>query len=303
MTGDGFVTGGVRLRRFAQVDVFTALPLRGNPLAVVHDADGLDDDRLRAFARWTNLSETTFLLPPTDPLADYRVRIFTPDRELPFAGHPTLGSCHAWLAAGGVPRDPARIVQQCGVGRVPIRRHQGRLWFAAPPLRRSGPAEAAVVAQAARALRLDAAAIVETQWVANGPSWLALRLGTRDEVLALRPDFGAFGDLEIGVVGPWPQETETGRAGDAPADEDAGAPLFEVRGFVPTHGVNEDAVTGSLNAGLAQWMIAAGLAPRSYVVSQGTALGRAGRVHVLADDEAVWIGGDVAECIRGEVRL
>ncbi len=273
-------------RRFHQLDVFTAVALKGNPLAVVHDADGLSDDRMADFARWTHLSETTFLLPPTDPAADYRVRIFTPDRELPFAGHPTLGSCHAWLAAGGVPKSAGQVVQQCGVGLVPVRQADGRLAFAAPPLRRSGEADDATLARIAGALRIERAAIVGSQWLVNGPSWVAVMLRSRDEVLALRPDFAAMGELEVGVFAPCEGEAQ-----------------IEVRAFVPTHGVNEDPVTGSLNAGLAQWLTSAGVLPPSYVAAQGTALGRAGRVYVQREGATVWIGGDVAGCIEGRVGL
>jgi PhzF family phenazine biosynthesis protein len=276
-------------RQFSQVDVFTAEPYLGNPVAVVHTAEGIDDARMQSFARWTNLSETTFLLPPTDAQADYRLRIFTPARELPFAGHPTLGSCHAWLAAGGRPKGDA-VVQQCGVGLVRIRRDGPRLAFAAPPLRRSGPADEATCARLARALRIEPVAIRAAQWVDNGPGWVAVLLGSSDEVLALKPDFAQMGGLEVGAVGP----TGTGQ-GDAPA--------FEVRAFVPTLGVGEDPVTGSLNAGLGQWLIGAGLAPPRYVASQGTALGRAGRVHVELIGADVWVGGESVTCVSGEVRL
>jgi PhzF family phenazine biosynthesis protein len=275
--------------RFDQVDVFTAVPYLGNALAVVHDADGLDDVRMQAFARWTNLSETTFLLAPTDPAADYRVRIWTPGRELPFAGHPTLGSCHAWLAAGGQPKGET-VVQECGVGLVRIRRDGERLAFAAPPLRRSGPADAATRARLARCLGIETAAIRAAEWVDNGPGWVAVLLGSREEVLALRPDLAAMGELEVGVVAPW-------------ADAAPGEPQFEVRAFVPSVGVGEDPVTGSLNAGLAQWLIGAGLAPPRYVASQGTVLGRAGRVHVERVGRDIWIGGASVTCIEGRVTL
>jgi PhzF family phenazine biosynthesis protein len=279
---------------FTQVDVFTEAALRGNPLAVVHDADELSDAQMQAFARWTNLSETSFLLRPTEPGADYRVRIFTPARELPFAGHPTLGSCHAWLECGGAPRQAGEVVQQCGVGLVRIRRDAGlpvpRLAFAAPPLRRSGPVAADVIAQIARSLQIDAAAIQASQWVDNGPGWVAVMLASRDAVLALRPDYAAMRGLELGVVGPW-----TGPGAEA---------QFEVRAFIPDAGGYEDPVTGSLNAGLAQWLIGAGLAPSRYVASQGSALGRAGRVHVQRDDGAngaIWVGGASVSCVRGQV--
>ncbi len=274
-------------RRFTQLDVFSAVPLKGNPLAVVHEAQGLDDAAMAAFARWTNLSETTFLLPPTQPGADYRVRIFTPDRELPFAGHPTLGSCHAWLAAGGRPQREGEVVQECGVGLVRIRRDGSRLAFAAPPLRRSGAVDDATLAQIARSLNIPREAIRASNWVDNGPGWVAVMLGSRDEVLALQPDFVAMGEFELGVVAPWP----------------GGEADIEVRAFVPTLGVQEDPVTGSLNAGLAQWLIGAGLAPPRYVASQGTALGRAGRVFVEQRDGDVWIGGDSVVLVSGQVGL
>lgn len=275
-------------RRFDQVDVFGSAPLAGNPLAVVHDATGLDDARMAALARWTNLSETTFLLPPTQPGADYRVRIFTPGGELPFAGHPTLGSCQAWLLAGGQPARADRVVQECGVGLVRIRRDGVRLAFAAPPLRRSGPLEPALVARVARGLGLRVDEIVAHQWVDNGPAWCAVMLGSAAQVLALRPDPAQVGDLKLGVVGPQPAGQET---------------AFEVRAFVGALGVPEDPVTGSLNAGLAQWLIGAGLAPPRYVAAQGAALGRAGRVHVAAEDGEVWIGGDVVACVEGHLDL
>jgi PhzF family phenazine biosynthesis protein len=275
-------------RHFTQLDVFTAVPLKGNALAVVHDADGLSDDEMLRFARWTNLSETTFLLPPTDAQADYRVRIFTPDRELPFAGHPTLGTCHAWLAAGGRPRAEGLVVQQCGVGRVRVRRDGSRLAFAAPPLMRSGPADAATVADVARSLRIPRDAIRAAQWVDNGPGWVAVMLGSRDELLALKPDFATMQPADIGVVAP------------CPPGHDA---QFEVRAFIAGVGPTEDPVTGSLNAGLAQWLIGAGIAPPQYVAAQGTALGRNGRVHVQRDGDDIWIGGDSVIVVAGEVTL
>jgi len=275
-------------RPFSQLDVFTDTPLRGNPLAVVHDAQGLADVDMQALARWTNLSETTFLLPPTDPGADYRVRIYTTSRELPFAGHPTLGSCHAWLAAGGRSRHPDEIVQQCGAGLVRIRRDGARLAFAAPPLLRTGPVDEATLAAIARSLRIEPAAIRASQWVDNGPGWVAVLLGSRAEVLALQPDFAALTPAEIGVVA------------SCPADHDA---QFEVRAFFAGGGLGEDPVTGSLNAGLAQWLIGAGLAPERYVASQGTQLGRAGRVHIERRDGQVWVGGSSVTCIRGELSL
>jgi PhzF family phenazine biosynthesis protein len=275
-------------RRFSQLDVFTATPLRGNPLAVVHDATGLSDAQMQDFARWTNLSETTFLLPPADPAADYHVRIFTPGGELPFAGHPTLGSCHAWLAAGGQPKQDGVVVQQCAAGLVRVRQQGARLAFAAPPLRRSGPADATLRARVATVLRLPEDAILRLQWVDNGPGWVAALVDSAATVLAIEPDFAAMAGLDLGVVGPHPAGSEC---------------QFEVRAFVPLKGVPEDPVTGSLNAGLAQWLIGEGLAPDHYVAAQGTAMGRAGRVHVDREGDDLWIGGDVTPLVAGTVVL
>ncbi len=275
-------------RRFHQLDVFSAVPLRGNPLAVVHAAQGLDEATMANFARWTNLSETTFLLPPADPAADYRLRIFTPGGELPFAGHPTLGSCWAWLAAGGVPRVAGVVVQECGVGLVRLRQAAGRLAFAAPPLRRSGPLDEALLRRIATGLGLARDDILQHQWVDNGPGWCAVMLRSAAQVLAVQPDTKALGDLNLGLVGAQPPGHER---------------QFEVRAFVPGMGVPEDPVTGSLNAGLAQWLIGAGLAPPAYVAGQGAALGRDGRVYIAREDDTVWVGGDVAACIEGEVNL
>ena len=273
--------------RFSQLNVFSVDPLGGNPLAVVHAAEGLDDARMAAFARWTNLSETTFLLPPIDPGADYRVRIFTPTRELPFAGHPTLGSCHAWLAAGGKPRMPGVVSQQCGVGIVRIRTGGSRLEFAAPPLRRTGALEPDVLAKIAGALDVPLSEIVHHQWVDNGPGWCAVMLRSARQVLSLKPSWTALEPLKLGVMGP----------------HDAGHDAaFEVRAFVGG-GEYEDPVTGSLNAGLAQWLMHEGLAPPSYVAAQGTALQRAGRVHLRMDQDQVWVGGDVVDVIQGELSL
>ena len=294
-----------RARRFAQVDVFTDRPTQGNALAVVIDGDGVDDDAMAAFARWTNLSETTFLLPPTDPQADYRVRIFTPTVELPFAGHPTLGSCHAWLAAGGRSREAGVVVQQCGVGLVRIRREGTgtgqRLAFAAPPRRRSGPLEPDMLARVVRFLGVDASDVVAHQHCDNGPGWKAVMLKSAAQVLALRPRLGSEADLEVGVVAPH-DAGKVGVVGAQPASHDAD---FEVRAFFPAPGgtLAEDPVTGSLNAALAQWLIETGRAPSRYVAAQGTALGRAGRVFVEHDGRDTWIGGHVAPCIDGTLSL
>jgi PhzF family phenazine biosynthesis protein len=277
----------VSQRRFRQVDVFGDIPYAGNPVAVVLDAEGLDADTLQRFARWTNLSETTFVLPPGHPEADYRVRIFTPVAELPFAGHPTLGTCHAWLEAGGTPRSQGVVVQECAAGLIPIRQLDGGLAFAAPPLVRQGPVEDAVVAHVAEVLRIDRDAIVDANWVDNGPGWIGVLLGSADTVLALRP---GVVDLDIGVVGPLPEGS-----GEA----------FEVRAFFPVDGTTrEDPVTGSLNASLAQWLLATGRAHAPYTARQGTALGRAGRVRIEVDDQGqIWTGGGTITCVRGDVEV
>jgi PhzF family phenazine biosynthesis protein len=274
-------------RRFRQVDVFATAPYAGNPVAVVLDADGLDTETMQRFARWTNLSETTFVLPPEHSDADYRVRIFTPATELPFAGHPTLGTCHAWLETGGTPESDVAVVQQCGAGLVPIRQLDGGLAFAAPSLVRQGPVDADVMAHVAEVLRIDQDAIVDANWVDNGPGWIGVLLESADAVLALRP---GVVDLFIGVVGPSP-------GGSAEA--------FEVRAFFPVGGsTREDPVTGSLNASLAQWLLATGRARAPYTARQGTALGRAGLVRIEVDDGGrVWTGGGTITCIRGEVDL
>jgi PhzF family phenazine biosynthesis protein len=270
--------------RFSQVDVFSAAPLLGNPVAVVHGADDVSEKEMAAFARWTNLSETTFLLRPTDPSADYRLRIWTPGGELPFAGHPTLGSAHAWIEAGGV-ADGDHLVQECGAGLVRIRRGD-RLSFAAPPLTRSGPVDADDVAGICRALRIPESAIVETTWIDNGPGWVGVLLEDAAAVLALEPDWAAFGDLKIGVVGPY---------ADGPV-------AVELRAFCPGYGVPEDPVTGSLNAGVGTWLAGRTL-PTSYIASQGTALQRAGRVHVELVDGQIWVGGDTRTTVTGSVAL
>lgn len=275
-------------RRFAQVDVFSGAPFKGNPLAVVLDAQGLTETQMRDLARWTHLSETTFVLPPVDPQADYRVRIFTPSAELPFAGHPTLGTCQTWLWAGGVPRQPGRVIQECAIGLVEVRLQEDRLAFAAPPLRRSGPIADNTLAQIRQALDLRPEQILDHQWVDNGAGFCALWLESAQAVLAVRPDLAALGTLKVGVVGHHPQ--------GAPAD-------FEVRAFVPALGIGEDPVTGSLNAGLAQWLLGQGLAPNPYTVRQGTCLGHEGRVELSLEGAQVWVAGQVTDCIQGQISL
>ncbi len=291
----------MRLRPFQQVDVFTATPYLGNPLAVVLDGEGLSTEEMQRFTNWTNLSEATFVLPPTPEGhaagADYRVRIFCPGRELPFAGHPTLGTCHAWLQAGGQPRATGRIVQECGVGLVTLRRDGEQLAFAAPPLVKSGPLAEDDVQLIARGLGVARDDIVAHAWCDNGPNWRGVMLRSAEQVLGLRPDGAVLAGLDVGVVGP------RGKVGVVGASDAEGI-AFEVRAFFPgNNGLAEDPVTGSLNAALAQWLIGAGLAPSRYVASQGTALGRAGRVHVQQDGPQIWVGGHSVTCVRGEARL
>ena len=291
----------MRLRPFQQVDVFTATPYLGNPLAVVLDGEGLSTEEMQRFTNWTNLSEATFVLPPTPEGraagADYRVRIFCPGRELPFAGHPTLGTCHAWLQAGGQPRATGRIVQECGVGLVTLRRDGEQLAFAAPPLVKSGPLAEEDVQLIARGLGVARDDIVAHAWCDNGPNWRGVMLRSAEQVLGLRPDGAVLAGLDVGVVGP------RGKVGVVGASDAEGI-AFEVRAFFPgNNGLAEDPVTGSLNAALAQWLIGAGLAPSRYVASQGTALGRAGRVHVQQDGPQIWVGGHSVTCVRGEARL
>jgi PhzF family phenazine biosynthesis protein len=320
----------MRARRFKQVDVFTDTAYLGNALAVVLDGDGLDDAAMQRFARWTNLSETAFLLPPTDATADYRVRIFTPGGELPFAGHPTLGSCHAWLEAGGQPRREGQVVQQCAVGLVTIQREHPlerqhdakrpeRLAFAAPPLRRS-PAAPALLAAVAEALGLPAQQILAAQLLDNGPVFLGLLLDSPETVLQLTPDHAALVKLQIkvGVAGIYADDSANtppliGRinreaaafaqtvASTESADD---TPLLEVRGFCAATGIHEDPVTGSLNASLAQWLIGEGHLPERYLASQGVCIGRAGQVYFQRDAAGqVWVGGQSVSCIAGSVTL
>ena len=281
-------------RRFQQVDVFTTTPYAGNPVAVVLDGEGVSQEQMARFTRWTNLSEATFVLPPTRPEADYRVRIFAPlggrgtaAAELPFAGHPTLGTCHAWLGAGATPKQKDVVVQECPAGLVRIRRGPDRLAFAAPPVIRSGPVDEELVRRVASTLRIDRPGIVDAAWCDNGPGWVAVLLPTADAVLALEP--GTV-DMPVGVVGPYP----------------AGAPAaVEVRAFFPKQGATaEDPVTGSLNASLAPWLLDSGRARSPYVASQGTVLGCRGRVHIARDgDGTIWVGGGTITCVSGHAEL
>lgn len=289
-----------RNRAFAQVDVFSREPFRGNPVAVILDAEGLTDDEMAQIANWTNLSETTFVLPPTDERADYRLRIFTPSRELPFAGHPTLGSAAAWLAAGGTPHSETTVVQECGVGLVDLRRRPADeststdsagspdttpttdLAFAAPELLRSGPLDEDDVAAIASALGVDRTEILDHAWVDNGPGWAAVRLDSAERVLALTPDFSAIPDTKLGVVGAHPADSEH---------------AYEVRAFVPGVGVAEDPVTGSLNASVAQWLIGQGLVPDAYTATQGTAIGRAGVISISREEPSAPGGADPSDTV------
>lgn len=275
-------------RGFKQVDVFGSEPLGGNPVAVVLDAEDLGAEAMQRFARWTNLSETTFVLPPSDPgLADYRVRIFTPADELPFAGHPTLGSCHAWLEATGAGHQHDLIRQECDAGIVEVRRSAEGLAFSAPPIKRYEPPDSETLAIVAAALGLDPSEVVDSHWVDNGPGWLAVLLESAERVLAI--DSPAFCDLDIGVVGPY---------------SEGASPAFEVRAFFPVAGsLREDPVTGSLNASLGRWLLDSGRVSGSYVAAQGTALGRSGRVLVEPEGERLWVGGRTLTTISGELDL
>ncbi|KIS26162.1 phenazine biosynthesis protein PhzF [Arthrobacter sp. SPG23] len=273
---------------FSQVDVFAPGPKAGNPVAVVHDADGLTTEQMQSFANWTNLSETTFLLKPSHPEADYKLRIFTPASELPFAGHPTLGSAHAWLEEGGQPFRNGELLQECEAGLVKIRRAGTELAFAAPPLIRSGAVEPEALAQAIASLGVDAGQVLGSNWVDNGPGWLGIRLESAEQVLELQPDFALMDQLCVGVIGSY--------AEGGPAD-------FEVRAFVPGLSVPEDPVTGSLNAGLAQWLVGEGVVRGDYTVQQGTVLGRGGVVTVSVEDEDIWIGGTSRAVVSGRVSI
>ncbi|MFJ6419230.1 PhzF family phenazine biosynthesis protein [Paeniglutamicibacter sp. NPDC091659] len=276
------------MHQYSEVDVFSPKPYLGNPLAVVHDAEGLTSEDMQRFAKWTNLAETTFLLQPTNPAADYRLRIFSAAQEFPFAGHPTLGSAFAWLKAGGAPKNNCTIVQECGAGLVTVRVENQRLAFAAPPLTRFEPVEEPLVQRVATALGVSRERIIDTSWLVNGPEWIGVRLSSAQEVLSLQPDPRDLGSLSIGVVGPHLPGHDT---------------QFEVRAFLGGDPVWEDPVTGSLNAGLARWLSAAGISDRRYVAAQGTAIGYHGRVHLDIEDGEIWVGGDVTSCVNGEVNL
>ncbi len=273
-------------RRFQLVDVFNDSPFSGNPLAVVLDADDLNTDAMQQITRWLNLSETAFILAPHSAEADYRVRIFTPNRELPFAGHPTLGSCHAWVSSGGTPRKNSQIIQECGAGLISIRRDAAYA-FAAPPLLREGPVDESKIRELAEFLRIERSTIVDAQWADNGPGWVVVLLASAAEVLALEPAPAHPGGLDLGVVGPYPS---------------GGPAAFELRAlFSDQQGaIREDPVTGSLNASVAQWLLRTGRATAPYTASQGTCLGRTGRIFISQDSQGtVWVGGKTATLFSG----
>jgi PhzF family phenazine biosynthesis protein len=279
-------------RQFHMVDVFSSVPFGGNPLAVVVDAEGMSTDEMQTVTRWMNLSETAFLLPPTDPEADYRVRIFTLARELPFAGHPTLGACHTWLATSGSPRRGEAVVQECGAGLVAVRQDGDRLAFAAPPLLRSGPVDTELRRALSDVLGLHADDIVDCRWIDNGPGWVGVLLADAEAVLSVDADFSrstGAGSLDIGLVGPHPEGSEH---------------AFEIRALFADElgAVREDPVTGSLNASVGQWLFETGRATSPYVARQGTRLGRHGRVHVeRAADGHVWVGGATHTRVQGQL--
>jgi PhzF family phenazine biosynthesis protein len=275
-------------RRFHQVDVFASDGFSGNPVAVVHDAEGIGTDEMLRITSWTNLSEVTFLLPPTTDGADYRVRIFCPGRELPFAGHPTLGTCRAWLDAGGKPSDPDLIVQECGAGLIPVRRDGERLAFAAPPLMRSGPIEPQLLADRLDQLGLRHEDLVDSAWVDNGPGWMAVLLPSVEAVLAVAVPGDILPGFDMGLVAPYPEGGEC---------------ALELRAFFADADgrIREDPVTGSLNAAVAQWLLATGRLEAPYVASQGTAIGRRGRIHVSESDGEIWVGGDTIVSIDGTI--
>jgi PhzF family phenazine biosynthesis protein len=276
------------MRAFELVDVFGAEPFLGNPLAVVHAAEGLGAEEMQRITRWLNLSETVFLLPPERPGADYRARIFTLERELPFAGHPTLGACHAWLRAGGEAKGGAVIVQECGIGAVTIRRDGGgQLAFAAPPVIRTGPVDAAELDAALRVLRLAPEQVVEARWIDNGPGWMGVMLASSAEVLAVEPQASVERRLDVGLVGPCPAGSDI---------------AYEIRALFADHlGVlREDPVTGSLNAAVGQWLYDSGRRREGYIAAQGRRVGSDGRITVSYDGEGrTWVGGATRTMFAG----
>ncbi|MEY4989109.1 MAG: hypothetical protein RI933_742 [Actinomycetota bacterium] len=280
-----------REKKFAQVDVFSRIPYLGNPVAVVLDADGLSDESMQRLARWTNLSETTFILSPTTAEADYRLRIFTPGGELPFAGHPTLGSAHAWLENGGKPKVTGQLVQECGVGLVALNQSEegSQLSFRAPATMKSGPLEPGLLSKIVSALGVDESEVVAHQYVDNGPGWVCVQLTSAARVLAVDPKFDDDSDLMLGILGAYPSGGES---------------AFELRAFAPKIGVYEDPVTGSLNASVAQWLFRTGVVANSYQASQGQRVGRQGTISLSVDGNGeVWVGGPTVTCIRGKIEI
>ncbi|WP_313813123.1 PhzF family phenazine biosynthesis protein [Glutamicibacter sp.] len=278
----------MRSHTYSEVDVFSPVAYLGNPLAVVHDAQGLSAEQMQRFAKWTNLAETTFLLPPTRPGADYRVRIFSATQEYPFAGHPTLGSAFAWLQGGGRPKNDGYLVQECGAGLLKVRTTGQHFAFQAPTLTRFEPLSAQKLSQVAAAVGLTPEDILDASWIVNGPEWIGIRLNSAEGVLALNPDPQDLGELCIGVIG---------------AHQQGGDTQYEVRAFLGGDPVWEDPVTGSLNAGLAHWLRHSGVTTRNYVAAQGTAIGYRGRIHIQYDAEDIWVGGQVTACVQGQVSL
>lgn len=278
-------------RRFIQCDVFSPIPTQGNALAVVVDSQGVSEEQMRLFAAWTNLAETTFLLPPEDAAADYRVRIFTPSREMPFAGHPTLGSCASWLHCGGEPRDPRTVRQECGVGIVEIDITQkDGFAFKAPPTSieamDSGHFDAII-----ETLEIPRNTVRQTAQLDNGPVWQLLELESAGAVLAVdssRVRWPAF--KAIGLIGAHPAGAECD---------------YEVRMLAPSSGMSEDPITGSLNSAIAHWMQADGRLSGPITVAQGTAIGRHGRVSIRpsSDGDGIQIGGQTHILIDGTVDL
>jgi PhzF family phenazine biosynthesis protein len=278
-----------RTRPFAQVDVSSATPYLGNPVAVVLDGQDLSVEQMERLARWTNLSETTFVLPAATSEADYRLRIFTPGGELPFAGHPTLGSAHAWLENGGIPAAAGRLVQECQAGLVTLQHQDNALSFAAPPTIRTGPLDDVFLAETTAAFGIDPERVLAHQWVDNGPGWAVVQLPTAADVLALEPDLTRIPNAMVGAIGAYPADSEH---------------AFEMRTFAPGVGVAEDPVCGSMNASVAQWLFATGAVSASYRVSQGSRVGRAGSILLSTDNDGkVWVGGTTTTCISGTIEL
>lgn len=278
-------------KRFHLIDVFAEEPFSGNPLPVVHDADDLSTEQMQLVTRWMNHSESAFLVSPRDASADYAVRIFTLEREMPFAGHPTLGSCHAWLAAGGERKNEKTVIQECGAGLVPIQVLDGRFAFAAPPLIRSGEIDASKLDEIVRVLRIEPDNVIDSAWADNGPGWAVLLMDSAQAVLDIEPVRHHNSRLDIGVVGPYPEDSDV---------------AFELRAlFTDDYGnVREDPVTGSLNASTAQWLFKTGRATTDYIASQGGRIGRAGRIEIRRDaDNQIWVGGHSTTIAAGHINL